>query len=201
MNIFGVVLIDPFLPSERIGSFPVFNEYLVEQINAMNPTVLFVHIESGTEKRNQALIDKIKVPVKCYFDTLHEWMKSGLLQGNWLYVGTHFETCVHLNTLGILNMMEVKKFDVSGYGDKFDVFVRPDLLLHGNRHTLDMPEGRCCDHEILEDVYCKWEHVTDNYYKCIRQHSRPLKEGYQQRGNQHGDGPVYYNADIDRSND
>ena len=52
MNIFGIVLIDPFKPSDRIGDFPVFNKYLVEQINKINPQVVFIHAKSGVEELN-----------------------------------------------------------------------------------------------------------------------------------------------------
>jgi len=203
MNIFGIVLIDPLKPSDRIGNFPVFNKYLVEQINIINPQVVFIHSKSGVEEINQELIDQLNCPIKCYFDYLEEWMKSGLLTGNWLYVGTHFETCVHLNTLGICNMMDVKRFNINNYADKFEIFVRSDLLLHGSRFELDKQEGVCSESDIIDDAYCVWERMDtkDPYFKCIERHPVPLKENYQPNGNKPSDFELSYDLSIDRTND
>tara|TARA_B100000927_G_C16323808_1_gene412464 strand:- start:119 stop:748 length:630 start_codon:yes stop_codon:yes gene_type:complete len=205
MDIFGIILVDPFKPSENIPNFPIFNEYLIKEINKINPTVVFIHHESGTETINQEVIDKINCPIKCYFDLVEEWMKSGLLVGNWLYTGFHFETCVHTNTLGILNMMNVKKFDQYHYGDKFNLFVRNDLLLHGSRYELDSPEGVVTEDEILHDVYCVWEKQnleTPHYFKCLRRRPVPLKAGYSPQGNEPAKyKDATYDDNIDRTND
>lgn len=203
MNIFGVVLVDPFKPSERIGDFPVFNKYLIEQINKIDPQVVFIHFKSGVEVINQDLIDQLNCPIKSYFDHVEEWMKSGLLVGNWLYVGTHFESCVHLSTLGILNMMSVKRFNVNGYADKFNIFVRNDLLLHSERYDMDKPEGCCSESDIIDDAYCVWERMEtkEPYFKCLEVRPEPTKEGYQPEGNKDIEYQLSYDPLIERSKD
>jgi hypothetical protein len=203
MNIFGVVLIDPFMPSERITDFPVFNKYLVEQINLINPQVVFIHAKTGVEKINYDLIDQLNCPIKSYFDFYEEWMKSGLLVGNWLYVGTHFESCVHLNSLGILNMMDIKRFNVNDYAEKFNIFVRSDLLLHSDRFDIDMPEGSCSESDIIDDAYCVWERMKtkEPFFKCLEVRQRPTKENFQPEGNKHSIFQRSYDMSINRSKD
>ncbi len=207
MNIFGVVIVDPFLTKEGDPLYPKFNKYLVEQINAINPKVVFICFESDDYKINQDLIDKIDCPIKSYFGSKEEWMKSGLLTGNWLYTGTHFQTCVHLNVLGLLNMFDVKRFNMNNYNDRFELFMRSDLTLHGNRTHLDRPEGTTTDSEVFNDNYCIWERLdtTPSYYKLKQLRAVQLNPEFQPRGNV----PIYnetnpqpqYDTLIDRTND
>ena len=194
MDIFGIVLVDPW----KDNNYPKFNKYLVEKINAINPTCVFINSESGEHERNVELIDQLNCPIKSYFGNMGEWMKSGLLIGNWLYVGCHWGICVHVNVLGLLNLANVWKYD-SDYNRRFNILVRPDLLLH--KIEEDYPDGSCSKHEIINDRYLKWQEInagpdTIPYYRVIdiKQNS----EGKDHVGNQ---AENTYDNTINRKND
>ena len=135
----------------------MFNKHLVEQINLLNPTCVFINCESGHEERNVELINQLNCTIKSYFGHVSEWMKSGLLIGNWLYVGAHWGICVHMNTLGLLNMANVWKYN-DEYSKRFNILVRPDLLLQDL--LSDYPEGSCSKNDIMNDKYLTWEELN-----------------------------------------
>tara|TARA_R110001592_G_scaffold46315_4_gene147527 strand:- start:11779 stop:12372 length:594 start_codon:yes stop_codon:yes gene_type:complete len=193
MNIFGVVIVDMWTDSPRAGSHPIFTEHLIKEINKLSPTAVIVDSESGEETYNQSLVDRLNCPIKSFIRNPSEWMTSGLLIGNWLWVGATWQICVHMNQLGLLNMFGIKKQYPSTYGKLFNILVRPDLILKDPDGGIDdLPAGYLSELELLEDYHFEWDQIGTGYYSPI-QKKQDCPEGNPWTGS--------YDMNINRSND
>jgi len=194
MDIFGVVIVDMWDDSSRVSSHPVFADYLVEQINLINPQAIICDSETGEETRNQNLIDRLNAPIKSHIIDKSQFMTSGLLKGNWLWVGATWQICVHMNKLGLVNLWNLRQ-EYPQYKDLFGMWVRPDLVLvgpHNGVTTDDYPECALTAPVLLQDYYFEWSEAEENYFTPTGKKPGCPTGNYSQTN---------YDMSIDRSGD